>query len=692
MEDTLYNALKSSKWTEIESILLKTKPDLNQRDVTGTYPIQYLVEASQDKLVVIAVTTCGAHIDVVDEDGRSLLYRVIRYHRNSMLTTLLALDKNTVGVSLLYIADNTGKSPLHWAAKWKNTDALVQLIAAGSHIDAVDRRQYSPLHIATLDKHLPSINILLDGGASPNVKTIKGETPLHLATELGSADICERLIDAKADPDAQEIELELTPLHIAVELRLQQLVLLLLDGGADIDLQGLAGDTALHITARNGSWEIVDLLLLRGADPNLVNIEGRTPAHILMAAERWETIGGILNGVNCIDLNLIDYEGCTPLYYLINSGYWYEFRNMLVALSPDIGKVLRYTGKKSISELTPKDKLVDLLKLLEDSWYYRLVNNNETSICLENETKCREKIKDQLKQDILFVETLPIEIPGGDKIVFGTFTGGTFDIACGLLYLLQRWDDVSTLSRSPIHNSELAAMYKVRNIHHLDVLGTQVVWAYGKLYMPSDSAKGATEFLKASSVRYLICPLAIETEAGAHANYLVYDRETSTLERYEPHGGTARGKLNYHPNELDREIVRAFAPLLPGMRFLPPSGYSPRIGFQLFDNFERKQRSISDPGGFCAIWAILWVFLRLSYRQLSQEELIKRFIDRIRHEKLSFRSVIRDFSARVTCLRDKLFVPHNLDINAWINTRYNKEQFQALAADYERQFRLVLHT
>jgi hypothetical protein len=210
--------------------------------------------------------------------------------------------------------------------------------------------------------------------------------------------------------------------------------------------------------------------------------------------------------------------------------------------------------------------------------------------------------------------------------------------------------------------------------------------------MPTDAEKGAAEFLRSRAVRYLIVPLAIETDSGAHANYLVYDRETATLERFEPHGGVARSKLDYHPEELDRELVQAFSPLIPGLKFLPPSGYSPRIGFQLFDNYERKHRSISDPGGFCAIWAIFWVFLRLSYRQLDQAELLKRFIDRVRREKLSFRGVIRDFSARVTGLRDGIFASHGLDINAWINTRYTQAQFRALSSDYEGQYRSVLHT
>jgi ankyrin repeat protein len=693
--DEFYAALHGAKWPELEKILTKTKPDLNQRDKTGTYPIQYLVEAGQDKIVKIAVTMCGTHLDVVDEDGRSLLYRPIRYHKNGMVTTILALNKDIVGVSLLHIADNTGRSPLHWAAKWKNTDALEQLITAGAHVDATDNRNYSPLHIATLDKHLPSVEILLTGGAYPSCKTSRGETPLHLATELGITDICNRLIQENADLDAQEIELELSPLHIAVELQSREIILILLDGGADVDLQGLAGDTALHIAAHNGSWELVDLLLLRNADLNLVNIEGKTPAHILMAAERWDTVAGILSQLN---INLIDYEGRTPLYYLIHSGHWHEWREQLISLSPDVGKVLRYTGKKTLRELITKDKISDFMKLLEDSWYYRLTHNEAKwpeawmSECKKDEAKCRAKIKTELKQGHLFIETMPIEIPTGDKIVFGTFTGGTFDIACGLLYLLQRWDDATTLSRSPIHNPELAAMYRERNIHHLDVLGVQVVWAYGKLYMPIDAGKGAEEFLRTMSVRYLIVPLAIETTTGAHANYLVFDKDTGTLERFEPHGVTARGKLNYHPNELDRELVKAFTPLLPGLRFLPPSGYSPRIGFQLFDNFERKQRSISDPGGFCAIWAILWVFLRLSYRHFDQTELIKRFVDRIRHEKLSFRAVIRDFSARVTDLRDKLLVKRDLDINAWINTRYTKEQFRDLSSDYEQQFRSAIHT
>jgi hypothetical protein len=266
------------------------------------------------------------------------------------------------------------------------------------------------------------------------------------------------------------------------------------------------------------------------------------------------------------------------------------------------------------------------------------------------------------------------------------------DVACGLLYLLRHWSDSTTLTiLNPISNPPLERTYRENNIHHQDIHGVQIYWTFGKLYLPPEANAGFQRFQKLTNYRYLLVPLGIDTDVISHANYLVYDRTMDTLERFEPHGSQFRKKVEYKAEELDRQLEQTFQIYFPKMKYLSPTNYLPRMGLQILDTFERKQKFIGDAGGFCAIWAVFWVHLRLSYRQVKPEDLIQRLIERIRLEKKSFRGVIRDFSGRITTLRDQLlFQPNKLQINQWINILYTSEQFNRVMQNYQQSFRQIM--
>lgn len=700
--------VRAQDWAAARSVLVAQRQtrgtdstfDVNVRDSVGLYPIQHIVDAQQIELVTLIVEVGGAHIDVIDADGRSLLYTPIRKHWNDMIVELLRLSAQSVGRPVVQITDGVGQSPLHWAIRSGNVNSLPLLINAGADINHGDRRAYTPLHRAVLAKHTQAIAACLAvPDLSINARTLTGETALHLAVGLGSVDICRQLLARRPNVDAQEIDMELGCIHMAIELGTVPVVNLLLDNGCSVDLQTAIGDTPLHIAIGNKRWAMVDTLLQHGADVNLVNIRGMTPAHGLMDAGRWDTIETVLPTIN---LNMVDNRGITPLYYLIVSGNWERMYDQLSqSMDLDIGKVLRYMKLTTLEQMIAPTAVPQMLALLENSWYARLCAGDDQpdqqwpvawmNTCAQNEANCRKHIRTELAHRRWYPVRDAIDIIAGGRVVFGTFTGIMIDVAIGLLYLLQRWGaDVATLSYNPISNPPLTDFYKSRNITTVDLLNIEVVWAYNNLFVPIGADASAARFM-ASTCRYLIVPLGIETKHGSHANYLIYDKTTDILERFEPHGGKIGARFNYESEELDRQLVTVFSTLLPGMTFLPPSGFLPRIGFQLFDNYEHNTyMNIGDPGGFCAIWSIWYVDLRLSYRSLTQDKLVRKLLDRIRQEGLSFRNMIRDYSGRITTIRDDLLSRHELDINALLNSdRFTHAQFMAVARDIETQLQLT---
>ena len=113
------------------------------------------------------------------------------------------------------------------------------------NVKGKDETGRTPLHYAALHGDVPQTRALLKGGANPNAKDIHGRTPLHEAAlaSVTKGDIINMLLDAGADINAQE-EGGNTPLHCAAMLTKRLLVDALLQRGARVDIQNGAGSTA----------------------------------------------------------------------------------------------------------------------------------------------------------------------------------------------------------------------------------------------------------------------------------------------------------------------------------------------------------------------------------------------------------------------------------------------------------------
>jgi len=107
---------------------------------------------------------------------------------------------------------------IHKAAKEGNIEAVKQHIAAGTDVNAKDRKE--------------------------------GWTPLYWAVRAGQKEIAELLIEVGAYLNAKSGTLECTPLYRAI---------------------------FLHSSRKGSSREFTELLIAKGADVNLSNKDGTTP-------------------------------------------------------------------------------------------------------------------------------------------------------------------------------------------------------------------------------------------------------------------------------------------------------------------------------------------------------------------------------------------------------------------------------
>ena len=96
------------------------------------------------------------------------------------------------------------------------------------------------------------------------------------------------------------------------------------------------------------------------------------------------------------------------------------------------------------------------------------------------------------------------------------------------------------------------------------------------------------------------------------------------------------------------------------------------------DIFENNRKKIGDPGGFCALWSIWYVDMRLKYRDLDCKELVKILIRSIKNQNVSVKNMIRNYAKNIITIRDDILSKVNMDINDWLNDVYTDVQINGI--------------
>jgi len=155
----------------------------------------------------------------------------------------------------------------------------------------------------------------------------------------------------------------------------------------------------------------------------------------------------------------------------------------------------------------------------------------------------------------------------------------------------------------------------------------------------------------------------------------LYDKQKNEIERFEPYGFGHPPGLNYDPTRLDNILEAKFLMLIDGIKYIRPRDFLPKIGIQSIDITEEKNRYIGDPNGFCALWSIWYVDMRISYFYVSRDKLIRHMLKNLNEQNISFKMLIRNYAKKITDMRDSILVKSGTDINKWINEQYTEEIF-----------------
>jgi ankyrin repeat protein len=722
----LFKFITEHSWEDFYNYLNKSKDiDVNIRDKFNNYLINYAVISNKSKIVKLLIEK-GARIDIIDNDGHSLLFVPIKFNFLDILDILIESNNNTIGISLLNIKDKQGNTPLHYAGKVNNVEAVQTLLKYKANVNQVNYSEYNSLHSAISSRSTDIVKLILDNQIYINAKTDTGETALHIACNFKLEEVVDMLIKKNIDVNIADNDNQFTALNYAIKLQNIPIITNLISNGADVNFQDYFGDTVLHQCIKEQNYVIIDLLITsihtsNKINYNLYNMDSELPIHIFFY--RLDTFEEnkrslVENFITNSNLNFQNKQGVTPLHLICQQDSWKSFKLQLSKKKMNI--FIKDNKDNRPIDYVNKEDVKDFINIVSDSYLYRLRNTNFIwkedweNIC-KKDTKtftkedqqqiakykkngngdddtCKNIIKNKItsiyknNSDNCTYSSYPskqfkkcITIDTGDKIEFCTFVGNTIDILFGLINLLnQHPDTCSTLDKDFIHSKEVCDHYRSLGVKIDDTLcnylNFEVLWTYNHIFFASNFNKNINKCLKNKNKRFIIVPLGIEIDIGSHANYIIYDKKTNEVERFEPYGRGVPSEYDYKPNLLDKILENRFLSIDPDVKYIAPKQFMPKISFQHFDFLERWSKKIGDPGGFCALWAMWYIKQRLTYPDTDRTYLIGELLKNIRLKNISFKTLIRNYSENVIKIRDNILNKAGITINDWINEQYNENQ------------------
>lgn len=687
MSSKLFELIKNHEYKKlIEIIKSDNNIDLNETDESGLYLIQYAIIFRQIDILSLLISR-NCKLDILDSDGKNIFYIPIKFGYFDIVKLLINFSNITIGIPLLEIADKNMNIPIHYAIIYQKYDIIKEILNTNSNINYKDIDGNTALHLVI--KHMKKntieiIKLLLIKKIGINYTNNIGQNALHMAIENNNIEITKLLLENKINYDTETNDNHLTPILLATLQNNVDICKLLLTYPININCQDVYGNTILDYAIINKSKQLIDLYY-NIVDVNLINISGEIAINLFFNNYDVKTLDEyrFREILMKSEMNIQNNDGKTIWHYLVEYDIWEHYTEILINKRNKIhiqdNKLM--TPYKIIETKYPK-KLSKFVDLIANSFKNYIINTNS---------------KPDYNGDINIIKDLIINkhisspesnkaycpISETENLKFSTYIGISLDIVSGLIYIKQKFNIVETsLTKNFIDNSMLEDYYNSngKEKQNSEFLNFEIVWYYQRLFYPTNIKDIIKQFLNDNDKRYLIIPLGIGLSHGSHANIIIYDKDTNSIERFEPYGSNYPPGFNYNPINLDLILKNLFLNYFNDkLKYFAPSDYEPKIGFQFLDAMTYdKEKNIGDTGGFCAAWSLWYVEMRIINKNISRDLLINKLINLIRTKNISFRTVIRNFTKNIIDIRDKILSDSNLDINQWFNNNYDDNQYNKL--------------
>ncbi len=705
----LYNVIKFSYLDILKLFLDKNKNTfgkniLDIKDKEENVPLFYAIKFFNIEAIRI-ISSYTENFFVKNIDGENALHLAIKSQNLEIFKIIF--EKN----NLLKSKNTNGENSLHLVIKFKCYEILKYIfefykdqIELQNILNLTENRyNFTTLHYICVNLDYQSLEILnnynyldkIDG----NVQDNSGNIFYHYYIK--------NIFDLK-----QITKEEISKLNNFNEL--------IKKVNFNFNIYNVDGNTPCHLMVKNinffkkNNLSILINYVIDKTNLNLQNFSGESVLLIIIKNNFWLEIKNLLIHKK-LDIFIITNDNKTIFDYL-KTEYLKEFIDIVTQSyinklqnSPDSITWLDYWDNRCKKNIKDSELNVTEHKLIKSFDIKELSNDNKNNICYKIiYNKIKNYISYFLKNKNRYeVNSYPIVqkyvklIGNYPNVNISTFTGSTLDVLCGLIYLCDKFNFNNNSNQ--IYTSNITSSLRLLDLNKelincniidtesgnkvCEISGFEILWKNHSLYIPSNKNNDLNRLISSiihkKDIRFLIIPIGIEqtikNDNFSHANYLIFDFEIMEVERFEPHGSQHPVNLDYNQTLLDNQLENKINSI-PGttFRYVPPSRYLPKIGFQVKEISELKSDYIGDPNGFCALWCIWWADIRISNPNIPRERIVKILFKELINEKYSFKKLIRDYSYYILNTRDSYLSKANTNINEWINDTMSTKNMDLL--------------
>jgi ankyrin repeat protein len=705
----IFNLIKTNETNKIINMIETNKlTDLNIKDENNNYFIHYIINYNNINLLKVCLKK-NINLQVLDNDKRTILFNIVKFNYIDMLKILIEYNNKLIGMSVLDIKDKFGLTILHYTIISNNYDIFKILLENNVNPYINDNKNNNSITYTIMNNRNEMLKYFINNNYKLNIISDKNETLLHIALNYKNAYAIQLLLNSTIDLNTKDTENGFTILHLSILQNDIDLFTKLINLNIQYNLQDYYGNTAIHYIFIEKKYNFLDKLVEKIKN-NIIKLEydytnynGDTILHLLLENKIYDYNNEYTElFITNTDLNIMNNNGITCLLLLYNNNLLDTYKNILIY------KPLNFYIKDHDNNMI---NITNYTDIIVESYYNQLISNkdklksdNWEAYCANNildklkkiskftniEDICKNKIKELVlkeKRSLPQLINLDLKLDNGIFVNTCYYTGFPIDILFGLLVLYQNFSDLGLILDYPlIVNKKLQEHYTTNGtdyFYKLDFSNIEIIWSYQKIFYPSYFDEIVKKQLKEK--KYIVIPIGIEMSNGSHANILFWDIHNKTIERFEPNGANSPIGFNYNNNLLDSLLKAKFQKYDPDIKYYSPNKFLPAIGFQILENVEsNKCTRIGDPNGFCGVWSIWWVYqriLNINNKQLNINNIANELIKYIKYDGLKFKNIIRNFSSKITELRDMFLKKYNLDINDWINNNYSQSDLENLEKD-----------
>jgi ankyrin repeat protein len=709
--EQIFNLIKTQKFEQIYKLIEERKiKDLDIRDTNYNYFLHFVVNYNKVELLELILKfsikeSLNIRFDILDTDGRSILYNCIKFNYLEIMKLLLKYNSINIGVNIFDIKDRLGLTALHYSVIFNNFESFKILLEYKADPYIISKDGSNIFVISLIYKRNKMIEYLLELKYNLNFTSVNGETLLQLATIYDNVIIINKLLETNINLNNISSDLGLSVLHHSIIFDNFDLFKKLLDKNVNYNVPDFHGNTPLHYILIDKRIRYLDLLLKKpDIKFNVSNINGEIPLYILLDSDidLSELDDNIINKfIMESDLNIQNNQGITCLMKIINDNLIKKFRDLLVLkplnffiednnfkymnLTDEITEILIESYYNQI-KINKDELLIDWERWCSTDSFDKLKTIIKGASGDNSEKICKSKIKEIIvkeKRSVPRLSNIDINFDNGIFVNNCYYTGLPIDVLFGLILLNNdfKFKGLNVVLDYPlVNNTVLEKYYQKIGLNYpykMDFSNIEIIWSYQKIFYPSYFSDEINKLINEPSTKYITIPIGIETSIGSHANILFWDVKNKTIERFEPNGSNYPMGMNYNPELLDDIIESMIKQFEPDIQYYAPHKFLPAISFQILENLETsKCKKIGDPNGFCGVWCTWWIYqrmLNIDNKKMNLTNIANELIKRLKFDNYSFKGLIRNFSKKITEIRDEYLKKQNLDINNWIVGNYSED-------------------